>query len=859
MRYAASIALMFLLMVGITEASDAPVELVLNRSEMTVRQSLDQTLKFADENGATRAWVFFTDKGFSSDDIYYDKLNEVENSLTEKAKTRRMKTRDRFDLVDYYDIPVYEPYIEQVLATGVKVRRVLKWFNAVTIEGDADQLNDIAAMPFVCRFKHIVSRSLPDGFDRTMNESTERPLLSSTLDYGASQWQNDQINSVVAHELGITGQNVLICMMDTGYRQGHIAFQDAINEGRLITQYDFINDDDNTDYDPEQDEENQIRHGTLTWSTLGGQSSGNLYGPAYGANFVLAKTEDITGEYHGEEDNWAAAAEWCDSLGVDVISASLGYRYRFDPPDDDYPYEWMNGDSTIVSIAADLAAARGITIATAQGNDGSEGDGSLIAPADCDSVLAVGAVDYNDEIASFSGLGPTFDGRTKPEVCALGSGTVCADPADLNDFATSSGTSLSTPLVGGACGILLSAHPNWSPMMVREALMMTATNPEDPCNVYGTGIIDVGKALFYHPEGDMIIEHQPIIYFPPGLDNITADVTITGGAGVSHAYFHMRLDEQDDFEATEMYGSNDIYEGIIPGLDDGYVQYYFSVEDNNGITITYPYNASENYFTVYVDSTAFNDSFENGLYYWKTEGTNGNWTICSERTHTGTIALTDSPYRDYRDNAEYIITSNFEINLYDARSATASFYARHILQSNMDYVYFEVSTDGGEHWNMPGPLMTGSQMNFLQTTVDLSDYIDNSVMFRFRMVTDGSTVRDGVYIDDFEIVWDTQTDIQDDGNQLPSEFSLAQNYPNPFNPTTMIKFEIPRTSEVELVVYDILGQKVQTVVSETMEAGTHEAIWNGADDNGNEVASGMYFYKLTAGDHTQLKRMTLIR
>jgi hypothetical protein len=667
----------------------------------------------------------------------------------------------------------------------------------------------------------------------------------------------------VLHELGFAGQDVLVCMMDTGYRQGHQSFQTAINDGRLIAQWDFLHNDDNTDYDPSQDIPEQPSHGTYTWSALGGQASGNLYGPAYLADFCLAKTEDKVAENHSEEDNWAAGAQWADSLGAKVISASLGYRYRMDPPDEDYPYEWMNGDSSIVSIAADLAASRGITVATAQGNDGSLGGGSLIAPADCDSVIACGAVMDTDEITSFSGLGPTYDGRTKPEVCARGSATTCADPNDMYNYVTVGGTSLATPLVGGACAQLLQIHPNWTPMMVREALMMTATNTDDPDNQYGWGIIDVGKAMYYHPQGDIVIEHEPIVYFPPGLDNNVAYANISGGAGIdqNEVYIYWCTDEEASFNVDDMTCiADNLYSGIIPGLDDGYLQYYFSATDNDGVTAVYPYGAPDHFFEVNIGVTEFHDSFEHGLYNWKNNDTNtDDWTITAELANTGSISLTDSPYRSYKNNSEMILTSNFEIPLYGAISAGVSFTAHYMLQTNQDMVYFEVSDDGGDNWDMPGPMLNGIRPYFNEINIDLADYLDSSVKFRFRFVTNSVGEFDGVHIDDFNVVWELQTGIDDDNLSMPNEFNLSQNYPNPFNPRTAIQFNLAQSGFVELVVYDILGQEVKTLTTGELEAGSHQVIWDATNNSGGDVASGMYFYKLTAGNHAEIKRMVLLR
>lgn len=860
MRIITALSCMFLLIPAVYAIS-SPDNIITQRDDNIVRLSLNNTVRHADKDGKIKAWVFFTDKGFSTITDYNTKLSEIENELTERAKNRRLKTRGSNNLVGFRDIRVHQPYIDQVLTVGVKIRWVLRWFNAVTIEADEFQLEQISQLPFVRMFKHVSTAVYPDDYFQKSDGSIDYPVTMSTLDYGVSEDQLNQINTIVAHELGFAGQDVLVCMMDTGYRQGHDAFQNAINDGRLIAQWDFVNDDDNTDYEEGQDAENQPNHGTLTWSTLGGEASGHLYGPAYEANFCLAKTEDITSEHYIEEDNWAAGAEWADSLGASVISSSLGYRYNYDWPDEGYTYEDMDGNTTIVTIAADIAAGNGIAIATAQGNDGYFGAGSLIAPADGDSVIAVGAVDDMDWLAAFSGLGPTYDGRIKPEVCARGVSTVCADPSDYSGYSWAGGTSLSTPLVGGAAAVLLSAHPSWTPMMVREALMMTATQFNDPDNWYGWGIIDVGKALFYHPDGDVVVEHEPLVYFPPGLDNNIIEATITGDFNLDDVCLCWRTDDSEPFNTTVMQTSDyQHYEGIVPGLDEGYLQYYFYILIENYDYVTYPYGAPDNFFNVNIDCTELVDSFELGPYYWKSNGEGQQWTITAERSSSGNISMTDSPFRYYSNNTEQILTGNFGIPLYDADSAVVSFDARYILQTNNDLVYFEISTDGGQQWTQLGEPVTGVSFEFEEISCNLQDYLGNEARFRFRMVTDGSGTREGIHIDDFHVVWSNHTGVDDEDIPLiPFKFNLTQNYPNPFNASTRIAFSLNKTAYTQLTVYDILGRNVRTLLSKEMPAGDHEIIWDSRDNSGSDVASGLYMYKLESENNSQIKRMTLLR
>jgi hypothetical protein len=238
------------------------------------------------------------------------------------------------------------------------------------------------------------------------------------------------------------------------------------------------------------DPPSQDDHGTFTLSTCGGLVDGELYGPAFEATFMAGKTEITEDEIPIEEDYYVEGLEWADSLGADVVSTSLGYF-------DWYTFEDLDGNTCVTTIGVDIAVSHGIVCCTAAGNERNSPWGHIIAPADADSVIAVGAVEEDSSLASFSSPGPTYDGRIKPEVCAMGVLVYCADPGDIYGFTYASGTSLSTPLVGGAAALIVQAHPNWSPLMVREALMMTASQNYHPDNDFGWGIVDVLAAAQY--------------------------------------------------------------------------------------------------------------------------------------------------------------------------------------------------------------------------------------------------------------------------------------------------------------------------------------------------------------------------
>ena len=425
-------------------------------------------------------WIYFRDKGFDSSTSIDIALQESKRNLSERVAWRRGKVRSDANLVDERDLPVSGDYIQDVLNTGVRLRTTSRWLNAVSVYANANQIDALLQLPQVhhlervfCGHRLPVSNSLP------IITPTPSPV-NTRNDYGPSQGQLEQINSIAAHEAGYAGQGIIVLMLDTGFFKDHV----AIPNEQIIAEWDFINDDGNTQNE-DTDGETQHNHGTATLTTLGGSWDGELYGPAYQAQFLLGKTEDVSQEEPIEEDWYVAGLEWGESLGADIASSSLGYI-------DWYTLDDLDGLTAVTTIAVNTAIEYGMIVTTAAGNQGDEG---LMAPADAFDVLACGAVNIEGEIASFSSRGPTADGRIKPEVCALGIYTYCASGSDIQGFRYANGTSLSTPLIGGVCAQVLSANPNWTPVQVRHALMSTASQAETPDNDYGWGILDVMAAL----------------------------------------------------------------------------------------------------------------------------------------------------------------------------------------------------------------------------------------------------------------------------------------------------------------------------------------------------------------------------
>jgi subtilisin family serine protease len=431
-------------------------------------------------------WVLFTDKGIRSDGDFARARAQAEAALTKSARERRAAIADGH-LVDYLDLPVPADYLQAVAATGARLRHPSRWLNAVSVQATWSELQAIAALPQASRVLPVARgrRSpLPDSPPEPFSSAQSGTHL---LSYGPSLAQLEELQVANAHDLGYSGDGVLVCMLDTGFFKAHESFDAIQMSGRLVAERDFIQGDLNTQ-NQAGDPPTQHNHGTYTWSALGGEMAGELYGPAYGATFAIAKTEDVSDETPIEEDHWLAASEWADSLGADVISSSLGYL-------DWYEYSDMDGNTAVTTVAADIAASRNIVVATAAGNEGMSSWHYIIAPADGDSVLAVGAVNSENEVADFSSHGPSFDGRTKPEVVARGVSTHCATTLSKSTYGDVSGTSLATPLVGGAAALVIEAHPTWSAWRVRQALIRTADTFATPDNRRGYGRIRVVDAI----------------------------------------------------------------------------------------------------------------------------------------------------------------------------------------------------------------------------------------------------------------------------------------------------------------------------------------------------------------------------
>lgn len=493
------------------------------------------------ESETGRYWLFFTDKG-ASEKLLGTSAEAAELPISERAISRRIMRGSGDGLVRMSDLPVNEAYIRRIAESGIAVRETSRILNAISIAADPGQLTLLDSLDFVNEIRPVVRfKREHEPAEETTGYFKAQPEQQWTLNYGKSFGQLQMMLVPYLHEKGLTGAGVMIAVFDTGFKMGLPAYANA----DIVATRDFINGDDDVD----DNDAGQLDHGTLVLSTMGGAVDGELYGPAYGASFLLAKTENERSETIIEEDYFVAAIDWADSIGCDIISASLGYE-------DWYTFSQMDGNTAITTVACDSAAALGITVVVAAGNERRTSWGHITAPADGDSVIAVGAVDPSGLIAGFSSPGPTADGRFKPDICAQGTSVRAAGfwGGYTDSF---SGTSAATPLAAGAIALLLELYPDWGPIDVRSAIWSTARKRGDrtyPNNDYGFGIIDAAAAsgLFGSPTGT-----NAVLAYPNPFDSWVR-FRFPGEASAAKLYI-FAIDGSEVFE-KQLASSSPVYE-----------------------------------------------------------------------------------------------------------------------------------------------------------------------------------------------------------------------------------------------------------------------------------------------------------
>lgn len=385
--------------------------------------------------------------------------------------------------LDSTDLPVSPAYIGQIRQMGLKVMGTSRWHNTVTVESVTDDVAEkVKGLAFVDRALRLYVS--PDSIRKQVRDSIEDKLSPDSLAhgfYGNGYGQIKMLNGIALHEAGFRGKGMTIAILDAGFH--NVDRIPAMQNIRIVATKDFA---------PRRTDDifKEHYHGTMVLSTMAMNRPDTMVGTAPDADYVLIRTEDIPTETRAEEDSWTMGAEYADSIGADIINSSLGYNH-WDGDTATIQLRYLDGRTSFVSQTASMLAYKGIILCNSAGNEGSTAWHKIGVPADADGILAVGAVKRDSTIALFSSLGPSQDGRVKPDVCAPGVLDYVVNGS--GELTRSNGTSFASPIMCGMVACLWQAFPNLTAYQIMDLVRKSADRYSFPDNVYGYGIPDFGK------------------------------------------------------------------------------------------------------------------------------------------------------------------------------------------------------------------------------------------------------------------------------------------------------------------------------------------------------------------------------
>jgi serine protease AprX len=426
------------------------------------------------------AWVYFSDKPNAQ--TY---LNNPLTMLTQRAIDRRTA---QGIVLNVNDVPIAQTYIDQVdAATGITVKAKSKWLNCVHVRGSETDINALENLPFVSQIVFADNSLNAKTAITKKNKPVNKQLnVQTTFAYGNSANQIEMLNGHLLHQANYTGTGKVIAVLDSGFLNVNTAqpFQRLFNNNLILGGYNYVSQS--------TDVYSLHNHGTMVLSCMGGYVENQLVGTAPDANYYLFVTEDVSEENPVEESYWVEAAEEADRLGADIISTSLGY-FGYDNPNYSYTYSQMTGNSAFASKGANIAFSKGMVVVASAGNSGNSADPHIGVPAEATNVLAVGAVRFDETYATFSSIGPSFDGRVKPDVMAKGQSTTISNTDGA--IVTASGTSFSCPVMAGMIASFWQAVPNLTNQQVVDFVRQSGDKFTNPTTQFGYGIPDFQLAL----------------------------------------------------------------------------------------------------------------------------------------------------------------------------------------------------------------------------------------------------------------------------------------------------------------------------------------------------------------------------
>ena len=417
------------------------------------------------QNFEYKFFVSFSDKESS---IY--NINEPTSFLSKKAIDRRNKHGIE---IDHLDLPVNRNYIHSIRKKGFKVINSSRWLNGIIISIiDSNVINQI-------NFPFIDSIIFFGKWKEENRLHKSRSFFRSRSNYVSSLNQVFMIWGDSLHNKGFYGQDMTIAVLDAGFYNVDSleCFSNLFEEDRVLGTYDFV--------EKEEEVFNDDTHGMSVLSTMAANINSDIMSTAPLANYYLLRTEDAFSENIIEEYNWVCAAEFADSVGVDIINSSLGYT-RFDDSNQNYTYKDLDGYTAVSTIGAIISARKGMIVVSSAGNEGSGKWKYISAPADADSILTVGSVDKNRNISSFSSFGPTYDGRVKPSVCAQGEGVAVISSS--GKVIRTNGTSFSSPILAGLVACLWQKHYDRTNIEIINAIITSSKLYKSPNDHEGYGL-----------------------------------------------------------------------------------------------------------------------------------------------------------------------------------------------------------------------------------------------------------------------------------------------------------------------------------------------------------------------------------
>ena len=457
--------------------------------------------------GQEEAWVYFNAKPNAQ--LFF---NNPLTELSQKALDRRTNQNIALDITD---APLETSYVDQIKAsTGITVMAQSKWLNALHIRGTQANINALKALAFVQKVEFA---------DRTLNTTTGKRFSETSTDqtkdkletavnyaYGNSANQIQMLNGQVLHQQNYTGEGKIIAVLDDGFSGVNTVqpFENLRNNNKILGGYDYTTRNANFYAGG--------NHGTSVLSTMGGYKENALIGTAPNASYYLFITEIDGQENPLEESLWVEAAEKADALGVDIITTSLGYFLYRDEVRYNHTYSDMNGITTFISRGAETAFSKGILVLASAGNEGTKVEKHIGAPADAVSVLAIGSVTASKVQSGFSSIGPSYDGRIKPDIMAQGTLAVVSDAN--GNIGTANGTSFSCPIMAGMAACLWQAFPSKTNKEIRQMILASADRYSNPDNNYGYGIPNFGTTLSVD---DFIAEAAFSVYPNPVKNTVT--------------------------------------------------------------------------------------------------------------------------------------------------------------------------------------------------------------------------------------------------------------------------------------------------------------------------------------------------